>query len=208
MKGLLLKDFYMIRKYLKMYFLITIFFIAAAFTNFDNLFVLFYPCLLSGMIPVNLMGYDERSKWDAYSIALPYERTQIVSGKYLISLFYQVTIFVLIGISQVVRMSRENIFQLNEYLLLMGMVFFISCVIPSTSLPFVFKMGVEKGRMSYFLMVGAVCGGSAAATVLFQGRIYVGGLLDGTIFLLYAGGIVLFALSWYLSIIFYKKRQF
>ena len=64
MKGLLLKDFYMAAKYCR-------------------------ACLLCGMIPVNLLAYDERSRWLEYSGTLPYTKAQIVSGKYLVGIIVQ-----------------------------------------------------------------------------------------------------------------------
>ena len=81
MKGLLLKDLYMMRKYCRSYLLIAVVFIALSFASNQNLFFVFYPCLLCGMIPVNLLGYDERSRWLQYSGTMPYTRAQIVSCK-------------------------------------------------------------------------------------------------------------------------------
>lgn len=63
MKGLLLKDWYMMKKYCRAYLLIAVVFIAVSLFSNDNMFFVFYPCLLCGMIPVNLLAYDERSRW-------------------------------------------------------------------------------------------------------------------------------------------------
>ena len=91
MKGLFLKDWYMMKKYCRAYIVIAAVFIAVSVVSDDNMFFVFYPCMLCGMIPVNLLGYDERSHWVQYSGSLPYTKTQIVSAKYLIGLFAQVT---------------------------------------------------------------------------------------------------------------------
>ena len=85
MKGLLLKDLYMVVKYCKAYLLIAVVFLAVSLMGSDNLFFIFYPCLLCGMIPVNLLAYDERSRWPQYCGTLPYTKGQIVSGKYLMA---------------------------------------------------------------------------------------------------------------------------
>ena len=63
MRGLLLKDIYMAAKYCRAYLLLAVVFIPVSFASSENLFMIFYPCLLCGMIPVNLLGYDERSRW-------------------------------------------------------------------------------------------------------------------------------------------------
>ena len=66
MKGLLLKDWYMMKQYCRTYPVIAVAFMALSLVDSDNLFFVFYPCLLCGMIPVTLLGYDERSGWVQY----------------------------------------------------------------------------------------------------------------------------------------------
>ena len=144
MKGLLLKDLYMTKNYCKAYLLITVVFIAVSFAGSENLFFAFYPCLLCGMIPVNLLGYDERSRWLQYSETMPYTKGQIVSGKYLIGLGTQVAVLLVIGISQAIRMSIRGSFVLEEYLVLMMLLLIMALLASSITLPFMFKLGVEK----------------------------------------------------------------
>ena len=103
MKGLLLKDWYMMKQYCRTYPVIAVAFMALSLVDSDNLFFVFYPCLLCGMIPVILLGYDERSGWVQYSGTMPYTKIQIVSEKYLISLFAQLTMLVATGIAQAVK---------------------------------------------------------------------------------------------------------
>ena len=63
MRGLLLKDLYLIRKYLVSYLVLMVeFLVISAFSN-GNMFLTFYPCLIATMVPVNLLSYDERSGW-------------------------------------------------------------------------------------------------------------------------------------------------
>ena len=67
MKGLLRKDLYMMGKYCRSYLLLVIVFLCVSVFSSDNLFFVFYPSLFSGMIPVSLLAYDERSRWTQYS---------------------------------------------------------------------------------------------------------------------------------------------
>lgn len=207
MKGLLLKDFYMMKKYCKSYLLIVAVFAAASLASDTNLFFLFYPCMLCGMIPVNLLGYDERSRWFQYSGTLPYTKAQIVSGKYLIGLMVQSMILILSGITQAVRMSVRGTFVLGDYLALMEMVLIVSCVASSFSLPVMFKLGVEKGRIAYIVMIGVVCGVSAMASGLFNTFLQMEVSFNGMLLLLCVIGIAVYILSWYLSIVFYNRRE-
>ena len=207
MKGLLLKDLYMMRKYCKSYLFIAIVFIAVSFFSSKNLFFIFYPCLLCGMIPVNLLGYDERSGWMQYSSTMPYRKAQIVSGKYLIGLGTQVVILLVTGISQAIRMILDGGFVFEEYAVLLMLLLTMSLVASSVTLPFMFKLGVEKGRMAYYVMIGIVCAGSVISSSLLSDDIQAATSLNGVLPIICIVGAGIYALSWYLSVVLYKKRE-
>lgn len=206
MKGLLLKDFYMARKYCWTTLIFMVVFIAASVLQ-DNSIFIFYPCLLSGIIPVTLLGYDERSRWSEYCGALPYTGAQIVSVKYLMGLFTQIAVLVLSAIAQAVRMNLRGAFDVNLFLTLLALLLILFCFSTSICLPFMFKFGVEKGRLAYYVMIGVVCGGSVIGSKLFINMETVGLPAGGLMLILCVATVALYALSWYLSIVFYKKRK-
>lgn len=209
MKGLLLKDFYMAAKYCRTYLLIGIVFIAVSFAGAEsqNMFFVFYPCLLCGMIPVNLLAYDERSRWLEYSGTLPYTKAQIVSGKYLVGIIVQGTMLIAVGIAQGVRMHLAGTFGWGEFALFMGSIYAMAAVTSSISLPFMFRWGVEKGRIAYYCMIGFVCAAGYLGSVFFaQGSAQtVSGRVMLVLFFLVGTGI--YAASWLASIALYQKRE-
>ena len=207
MKGLLLKDIYMTKKYCRYYLFVGIVFIILSLISKGNMFFIFYPCLLCGMIPVNLLGYDERSRWTEYAGTLPYTKTQIVSAKYLIGLFAQIAMLAVTCIAQGIKMSIEGEFVLKEFLVLMMLLLIMASVTSSLTLPFVFKFGVEKGRAAYYVMIGVVCAGSIIATTIFTESMQTEIKLNSVLPIVCLLGIGIYALSWYLSIVFYKKRE-
>ena len=207
MKGLFLKDWYMMKKYFRSYIVIAVVFIAVSFVSDDNMFFVFYPCLLCGMIPVNLLGYDERSRWVQYSGSLPYTKTQIVSAKYLIGLFAQAAMLIVTGLAQGIKMVMNGNFALNDFIVLMLLMLTTATFTSSISLPFIFKMGVEKGRIAYYVMIGFVCGASVLASSLFRGHLQDAIQLNTILVVLSFVGIGVYIISWYLSIVFYKKRE-
>jgi len=207
MKGLLLKDLYMMKKYCRAYFIIAVVFIAVSFASNENMFFVFYPCLLCGMIPVNLLGYDERSRWLQYSETMPYTKGQIVSGKYLIGLGAQVVVVLVTGIAQAIRMSVSGTFVFGEYLVLMMLLLTMALLASSVTLPFMFKLGVEKGRMAYYIMIGIVCAGSMISSNFLSGGMQEKIELNGILPIICLVAIGVYVLSWYLSIAFYKKRE-
>ena len=206
MKGLILKDIYMAAKYCRAYALIAVVFLGMSVVNSENTFLLFYPCLLCGMIPVNLLAYDERSKWLQYSATLPYSKAQIVSAKYLIGLMAQLTVLAATLIAQTVRMYLNGCFSLSGLLLLLGTTLLLSAFASSIAMPFMFLWGVEKGRIAYYVMVGIV---SAAAFVINDLPMAPGGTEETVLLtpLLCLVSAVLYGLSWYLSIKSFTKRE-
>ena len=207
MKGLLLKDVYMMAKYCRAYLLIAIVFVAVSFVGNDNLFLVFYPCIMCGIIPVNLLGYDERSRWLSYSETMPYTKAQIVSAKYLIGLGAQMVMMVITGGAQAIRMIIQGEGQIETFMVMLMLLLIISLISSAISLPFMFKLGVEKGRMAYYIIVGVVCAGSVVSSRLLSDGIQTEISSNGILPLLCLVIIVLYALSWYMSIVFYKKRE-
>lgn len=206
MKGLLLKDWYMMKKYCRTYFFIAVGFIAVSLVSNENMFFAFYPFLLCGMIPVNLLGYDERSRWMQYCGTMPYTKTQIVSGKYLIGLLVQLAILLAVGVTQGIKMMIVGTFILRDFAVLMLLMVIVSTITSAIALPFIFKLGIEKGRMAYYVMVGFLCGASVLASGLLKGQFEIEMKLNLVLAILVVGiGIYIF--SWYMSVVFYKKRE-
>lgn len=207
MKGLLLKDWYMITKYCKAYVLISLVFIGVSIMGDDNFFFILYPCILCGMIPVTLLGYDERSKWDQYCAVLPYTKAQIVSGKYLIGMAAQIGMLLLSAVVQGIRMQVNGTFSWESFASILSMLAAISFLAPAVSLPPMFRWGTEKGRMAYYISVGLICGISAFV-VSVSGITLLGALpSSATMLLLGLASLVVYGVSWYLSILFYRKRE-
>lgn len=206
MRGLLLKDTYVISKLCRIYFLLDLVFIVVSWWADKNMFFIAYPCLISGLLPMTLISYDERERWDRYAGALPYTRAQLVSSKYLIGLCCTGIVLLLIGVSQACRMIRGGGFWPGEFLALMAALIAVSLIPPAILYPLVFKFGSEKGRILYYILVAVICSGSVSvmnvdvglAVNLDEKWIYI---------LLFGGAVLLYLASWRLAICFYKKRE-
>ena len=207
MKGLLLKDFYMAARYCRTYILIGVVFIAVSFASSENMFFVFYPCLLCGMIPVNLLAYDERSRWLEYSGTLPYTKAQIVSGKYLVGIIVQGSMLLAVGLSQAVRMNLAGTFRLGEFALFMTIIFAMATITSSITLPFMFRWGVERGRIAYYCMIGFVCAAGYLGSVFFTGGTRLAVSQGALMVILTLAGIAVYAASWLASIALYRKRE-
>ena len=204
MIGLLRKDLYMTAAYCRSFLLILLVFLGVGAVNGENSFFVIYPMIIGMMLPVSLISYDERFKWHTACDALPVSRAQAVSAKYILTLLLVGLVFVLTMLVQGIRLYRlgtpERIWELPGLLLPIGLVG------PALLMPVIFRLGVEKGRLFYYLLVGVVC---AAAVIFSRGegsvnptaRLELGGALP------VIGSLAIFALSWLLSVFLYKRRE-
>ena len=207
MKGLLLKDAYLAWTHFKGYILLVLAFTAISIAEPGNFFLTFYPCMISGMIPVNLMAYDERSKWDIYTGLLPFTRAQIVASKYIFGLLSQGVILVLVAAGNIFRIIFIGGIDWKYLFDLMGIMMMLAAVSVSLPLPFIFKMGVEKGRMGYYMMIGFAAVGSGVAGGLLGDDVASISLPVSAVSILILIGICIYMFSWWLSVKFYEKRD-
>lgn len=203
MKGLILKDFYMIKKYCKSFLFIAVLFLGLYFFASDSLFILFYPCLICGTLPVTLLGYDEQSGWLLYSGTLPYKKEWIVTSKYIIGLAAGGIMYLATGAVLVIQMVASRAFNFEQFAFVMTVLLLITIIVPALGLPFMFRFGTEKGRLIYYIMVGICCAIGAVASFNM-------GTIDanaGVILAAAAAVVLIYILSYRLSISWYKKRE-
>ena len=207
MSGLLLKELYMARKYCRLHLVITVLFLGMAMLpSAENLFLLFYPSAMASFIPVTLLSYDTQSKWDVYFDTLPTSRAQYVSAKYLIGLILGELVLALTAVTQLLAIRLNGEIGLNQLLPLLWGLQAITLVLPTLCLPPIFKLGVEKGRIWSLVMIAVTFGGSAALALGVEdwGSFSLPGNLSVWLLL---GAVVLYALSWLLSIRLYRTRE-
>lgn len=205
MKGLLLKDFYLLIKYCKSAFVIAVIFTIISCIDEGNFLFLIYPCVVTAMLPVSLYAYDERAKWLSYAGTLPYSKAQLVSVKYIISLFMGLFMIaqssIIIGCHSL--LTGKFVFQ--NFLTSITPLFMITLAPPALILPCVFKFGPEKGRIFYYIIVGIICGVGVALNFTGETPVTLNNRLGTILSLIIV--IILFAGSWRLSIRIYNKKE-
>lgn len=105
------------------------------------------------------------------------------------------------------RMTHDGSFTVAGFASMLALILLLSMLASAISLPFMFKLGVEKGRAAYYVMIGVICAGGAMGSVLLQGNTLLTGGMRVALPLLCVAGVVLYALSWYWSIRLYEKRE-
>ena len=204
MKGLLLKDLTMMLKYGRITLLACLIFSVAGWFGEPNLFFMVYPVVIGSVMAQSLIAYDERSGWESYSDALPVTRAQVVTGKYLITLIVFAVFFILGVIGQRISSVHDGG---QSVLSVIALLAAGGLIVPSVLLPFSFRFGSEKGRIVYLVTVGLTLG-SIAAFGHVKGLNPSGlNMASGAALGLLFTAVVVFIISWRLSILLYKNRE-
>lgn len=89
MKGLLLKDWYQVRTSMKaMYLTVAFVLVIWVFsTSSAYVFPVSYAAVFLGILPINLLAYDQSVGWVEYGRTFPVSKKTLVAEKYLIGLF-------------------------------------------------------------------------------------------------------------------------
>ena len=158
MKALILKDLCQLKAYCKsLLLMVGVFTLVIPFSD-GNLFFCIYPVMMISMLPMTLLSYDERTKWNCYCAALPFRRSQIVTAKYLLCLLLTLPMALLVLGLSAIRIAVSGSGQWSALAVLAVSLLVMSTLSSSLSMPFLFRFGVEKGRLLYIIIVCIACG--------------------------------------------------
>ena len=147
MKGLLLKDWKTLLKQMKVMLAIMALFACVPGT-YMSAFALFY----AAMLPITALAYDERAKWDELAAMMPYTAKAIVGSKYALSLTLVLPVLLLSVLSRLIVHSTPIV---NEDTMVLLITACLALILLAINLPFMFRFGVEKGRLIYILLTCA-----------------------------------------------------
>lgn len=206
MKGLILKDFYMLSKYLRMFLLLIVAFTIYSVFDRENFFYQIYPAMLVGAMPMTLYSYDEREHWCSYSQTLPVSKRQYVTAKYAVGLINVSVFAVFAAVVQLMAHGGASGFVWEDYLAGLLLLVIFGLTAQAFTLPFLIKFGVEKGRI-IFIMLFVLLGVAIGILTELQKLHFEN--IQGLPFVA-VGCLVIIAayiISWFLSVKFYEKRE-
>ena len=208
MKGLLLKDWFLIWKQCRYLLFVPAVFLAVSALSDDSQFFAIFAFLLSAMYPMTVMGLDEQSKWERYALTMPFRRRDLVLSKYLLSfcsLFLYGVLYLLL-----VLLFKHDPEAMKVSVMLTSVGISIGILYSALAYPFLFKLGMEKGRIWYLILIVVVCGNGAALAAMLGDEISLNLLLtwmDCLLLILPLAALSLFGLSAFLSIQLYESRE-
>lgn len=158
MRGLLVKDFSVLREQKKFFLVILVMTIFLSLRSSDY-FAITYLTFLGGFLVISSISFDDNANCISFLMTLPVSRRLYVQEKYV---FGFMTAFIGwfsgVVITSAVSLAQGNVPQWNELIFNVSWMFlfamFISLILPPT-----LKYGVEKGRMALFIIMMAVVGG-------------------------------------------------
>lgn len=221
MKGLLIKDFSLLKKQ-KIFFLIILIQGVAFFgfgeqanISFAVSFITFIMCFFT----VSTISYDEYNHGNAFLFSLPFSRKTYTAEKYVFGLLLGgVTWLAVCAVSSAVVYIRfPDTFSLQELFTTYPLYLAMALCMEAVLIPFQLKFGGEKGRLALILFfVGLFLAGMLLIRVLKSCGIDLDAIL--TSFSMYgaltfalcilAFTAILFLLSLALSIRIVEKKDF
>ena len=149
MKGLLLKDYFTLLKQLRFYLIFLLIFTIIPNMNLSSIAIVY-----AAMLPITVIAYDERSKWDQLAAMMPYSKRELVFSKYLLG-YIGVALFSIITL---VLQVAVGLIEKNGFSTEQGMTIFVTAaaalVLLAINLPFMFWLGVERGRVVFMIIIG------------------------------------------------------
>ncbi len=150
MKGLLYKDFCVLKKQVKILIIFVVFYaiwsVLAQIPSMMGTMVI----ILSIMLPISSMSYDETGQWYRYAFSLPVSRRTLVLSKYMLGFLTALAGLLVCAIGNLVILSLTNWENALESWITIGACLEVGVIFLSVLIPVLFKFGVEKGR---FLIV-------------------------------------------------------
>ena len=147
MKGLILKDFYNLRKYGKTVLLISAFYVMLTFMMDNSNLFAGMIVLMFAITSVTSFAYDRQSGWEVYVQTLPVAAKDVVMSKYLLSLLLGLVGSLLALLIGWINGLIKNIPNFTEMLVTAYALFAIGMIFISILLPLVYKFGVERSRV-------------------------------------------------------------
>lgn len=206
MKGLLLKDWYVIRSQCKYILIISLLWIVITVSS--GLYFAIIGSMLLAILPVTVMGLDERSKWDAFALTMPYSRREMVLSKYLLSLLAMAASCAVYTVASLAAsLIRHTALQAAQLAPALVAILLTSVLSIALIYPLIFWLGVEKGRIWYMMItILLVCGSGALSNQLQENAATA--MTPEWLAVLPVAALVFIGLSAWLSVALYRRREF
>lgn len=189
MKGLLLKDYYLIKSVL--YIILVVFAIVGIGMSFlaSTWVLAVLATVMLGMISVTTINMDKNSGWRKVSVVLPVSRKAVLDSKYILYLLLSGTgLLSGIVLSIAVSVCRGE-FDSHSMLLFVSISIAMALFSGSMTIPFTFLFSEEKSLLGLIIAYPLSAMVFMGAAMLIDDKLTACGLVA-------AAGILLYTVSW------------
>ena len=212
MKALLLKDFYNLSRSGRLYLIVLLMYGILSYVN-GGFMMLVITAVLCLTIPMMALGYDEKDHWDALCLTMPMTPLTIVLEKYVLTLICCALGLLIGGGGGWILGQLGDHAPSEGSLATMAALLLIMLAYNAVTLPVNLRLGVERGRFAGILLLmipfmaivllerqGMLSPlSSQILTAWFSNG---AGLLGAA-----AGGLLLMAVSFRISLGIYRKKE-
>lgn len=214
MKGLFIKDLRLLAGKNMFLPLLVIAVVTLGFTGNGPDFIIPYFTLIISMFAVSTISYDESDNCFPFLFTLPATRNQYVQEKYLFGIVLGLCGDIFSSAAAYIISAVKGHPALSDTAFGFISVIPVFLLINALSLPFLLKLGMEKGRIAMFIIGGAAVGiaaffgkneGADAALNEFAESVQKNETMMILIFT--AVSVVLTAVSYFISLGIMKKKE-
>ena len=218
MKGLLIKDFQLMKNNAVFILLIIFISIACAAGLKNPIFAMGYATALISIFSVNTIAYDEYDNGMPHLFSLPISKKIYVQEKYVFAILISaIGLTIAAVISVMMSVFLGEYYESKEWIGIISSALFVVIVIQIVIMPVRMKFDSEKHKMAVLIVFGAI---AAAGGVIFWVAetcgIDIEAILDGLLFekawvsfaVVLLLGAVLMYISYRVSVRCMEKREF
>ena len=201
MIGTFLKDLKNLKGQLMYYALIAVVFFAVGAVSGNIYFYAGLSIFCGAVAPISAVAYDEKDNWDKFALASGVTRNSLAVSRYLLG----ISLFLPVWAVSFLFFAFPS-FRTHENLLTVIMFGGLGLSVLDIVLPLAFKVGVEKARSVYVVivvLVMALCVGAASLIGMAGASAALAGACAA-----FAVGIAGLFVSVYISCAVYRRKDF
>ena len=203
MKGLLYKDFLVLRKQFWSFLVLVAVFCLIPTGGYFNLGIFFV--VYTALLPASLLSLDERCHWVRLVPMLPVTRRDLVRSKYVTGWYLTLAAGALYFLGRVCFSHMAPGEAMNVTLLAVTAALIFQSILS----PILFRFGVEKGRLAMYILMGVAVGVTVEVSRVVPADSAPSGdlLLKSPAPVFFAGAVVLTLVSMRISEGLYARRR-
>lgn len=156
MKGLLIKDFKLLKNQKNFFIILVVISIGMSAFMEDVSFIIGYLTFVCSLFTLNSISYDEFDNGYAFLFSLPITRKSYVLEKYSFGLIISMVSWLFSTTVAIIAGSMKNSIILKDIIITALLELLLFIILLSIMLPFQLKLGGEKSRIAIICAVGIV----------------------------------------------------